>query len=90
MSAPRKFDEEIRARAVRLYQNRLRNHGESKLAARKHVGQLDLPEAGVRHGSSLLANPKISRGTVELDHRLSVTVTAARGGERVVRLRVRG
>ena len=35
MSAPRKFDEETRARAVRLYQDRLRDHGESKLAARK-------------------------------------------------------
>jgi hypothetical protein len=40
MSAPRKFDEETRARAVRLYQDRLRDHRESKLAARKHVGQL--------------------------------------------------
>ena len=26
MSAPRKFDEETRARAVRLYQDRLRDH----------------------------------------------------------------
>ena len=33
MSAPRKFDEETRARAVRLYQDRLRDHGESKLTA---------------------------------------------------------
>ena len=40
MSAPRKFDEETRARAVRLYQDRLRDHGESKLAARRHVGEL--------------------------------------------------
>ena len=38
MSAPRKFDEETRARAVRLYTDRLRDHGESKLTARKHVG----------------------------------------------------
>ena len=38
MSAPRKFDEETRARAVRLYLDRLRDHGESKLAARQHVG----------------------------------------------------
>ena len=38
MSAPRKFDEETRARAVRLYTDRLRDHGESKLAARRHVG----------------------------------------------------
>ena len=40
MPAPRKFDEETRARAVRLYQDRLRDHGESKLGARRHVGQL--------------------------------------------------
>lgn len=40
MSAPRKFDDETRARAVRMYQDRLREHGESKLAARKHVGAL--------------------------------------------------
>ena len=37
MPAPRKFDEETRARAVRLYADRLRDHRESKLAARKHV-----------------------------------------------------
>jgi transposase len=40
MSAPRKFDDETRARAVRMYQDRLREHSESKLAARKHVGAL--------------------------------------------------
>ena len=40
MSAPRKFDEETRARAVRLYLDRLRDHGEPKLAARRHVGEL--------------------------------------------------
>jgi hypothetical protein len=34
MSAPRKFDEGTRARAVRLYTDRLRDHGESKLTAR--------------------------------------------------------
>jgi transposase-like protein len=38
--APRKFDEETRARAVRLYRDRLRDHGESKLAARTYVGRL--------------------------------------------------
>jgi transposase-like protein len=38
--APRKFDEETRARAVRLYRDRLRDHGESKLAARQYVGRL--------------------------------------------------
>ena len=40
MGAPRKFDEETRARAVRLYQDRLRDHAESKLGARQHVGKL--------------------------------------------------
>ena len=49
MSAPRKFDEETRARAVRLYQDRLRDHRESKLAARRHVGQLlDINPATLR------------------------------------------
>lgn len=50
MSAPRKFDEETRARAVRLYQDRLRDHGESKLAARRHVGALlDIKPATLRN-----------------------------------------
>jgi len=50
MSAPRKFDDETRARAVRLYQDRLRDHGESKLAARQHVGQLlDINPATLRN-----------------------------------------
>src|SRR5690349_17668413 len=33
-------DEETRARAVRLYLDRLRDHNEPKLAARQQVGQL--------------------------------------------------
>lgn len=50
MSAPRKFDEETRARAVRLYQDRLRDHGESKLTTRKHVGALlDIKPATLRN-----------------------------------------
>jgi transposase-like protein len=50
MSAPRRFDEETRARAVRLYTDRLRDHSESKLAARKHVGQLlDINPATLRN-----------------------------------------
>ena len=50
MSAPRKFDEETRARAVRLYQDRLRDHGESNLAARRHVGALlDINPATLRN-----------------------------------------
>lgn len=50
MPAPRKFDEETRARAVRLYADRRRDHGESKLAARKHVGELlDINAATLRN-----------------------------------------
>lgn len=57
MSAPRKFDEETRARAVRLYTDRLRDHGESKLTARKHVGGL------------LDINPATLRNWIEADER---------------------
>jgi transposase len=50
MAAPRKFDEETRARAVRLYADRLGDHGASKLAARRHVGELlDIAPATLRN-----------------------------------------
>lgn len=39
MPAPRKFDAETRDRAVRMYADRLAG-GESKLAARRKVGEL--------------------------------------------------
>jgi transposase-like protein len=57
--APRKFDEETRARAVRLYADRRRDHGESKLAARKHVGEL------------LDINPATLRNWIDADERES-------------------
>jgi transposase len=38
--APRKFDAETMARAVRMYQDRLTERGESKLQARRAVGAL--------------------------------------------------
>jgi transposase len=57
VAAPRKFDEETRARAIRLYDDRLRDHGESQLAARTHVGQL------------LGINPATLRGWVEAAQR---------------------
>ncbi|WP_246106411.1 IS3 family transposase [Pseudonocardia kunmingensis] len=57
MPAPRKFDDETRARAVRLYADRLRDHGASKLAARKHVGEL------------LDINPGTIRNWVEAEER---------------------
>ncbi|GGK16092.1 transposase [Pilimelia terevasa] len=40
MPAPRKFDDETRARAVRLYQDRIRENGDSKVEARRQVGAL--------------------------------------------------
>ena len=40
MSAPRKFDQEFRDRAVRMYRQRLAEPGESKRGARRHVGLL--------------------------------------------------
>jgi hypothetical protein len=42
MPAQRKYDSETRARAVRMYQDRLRDHGdESKLEARRQVRAFD-------------------------------------------------
>ncbi len=50
MSAPRKYDEEFRDRAVRMYRDRLAEPGESKLGARRHVGSLlDLNQATLRN-----------------------------------------
>ena len=50
MSAPRKFDQEFRDRAVRLYRERLEQHDESKLAVRRRVGVLlDLNPATLRN-----------------------------------------
>ena len=49
MSAPRKYDQEFRERAVRLYRERLQ-HDDSKLAARRQVGVLlDLNPATLRN-----------------------------------------
>ena len=50
MSAPRKYDQEFRDRAVRMYRDRLAEPGESKLGARRHVGSLlDLNQATLRN-----------------------------------------
>ena len=50
MSAPRKYDEEFRDRAVRMYRDRLAEPGETKLGARRHVGSLlDLNQATLRN-----------------------------------------
>jgi hypothetical protein len=46
MPVPRKYDEETRARAVRMYTDRLREHAESKLESRRQVGAvLDIAPA---------------------------------------------
>jgi transposase-like protein len=66
MSAPRKFDEETRARAVRLYTDRVRDHGESKLAGRKHVGAL------------LDINPATLRNWIEAELRAAAPAGTAR------------
>ena len=50
MSAPRKYDQEFRERAVGLYRERLQQHDDSKLAARRQVGVLlDLNPATLRN-----------------------------------------
>ena len=50
MPAPRKYNPETMARAARMYQDRLAERGESKLAARRAVGQLlDVNQATLRN-----------------------------------------
>jgi transposase len=50
MSAPRRYDQEFRERAVLLYRERLQQHDDSKLAARRQVGVLlDLNPATLRN-----------------------------------------
>jgi transposase len=53
MRISRKYDEETKARAVRMYEDHLRATGCSKLQARRHVGTL------------LDVNPATLRGWVE-------------------------
>jgi transposase-like protein len=50
MSAPRKYDQEFRERAVRMYRDRLAEGETSQLGARRHVGALlDLNPATLRN-----------------------------------------
>jgi len=63
--SPRKFDDETRDRALRLYADRLRDHGESKLAARKHVGEL------------LDINPATLRNWIEAEAHASKSTTSS-------------
>jgi hypothetical protein len=58
MSAPRKYDEEFRDRAVRLYRDRLAEAPGSLLGARKYVGALlDLNPAMLRTGWRTASGP---------------------------------
>ncbi|MBS9376472.1 Insertion element IS6110 uncharacterized 12.0 kDa protein [Rhodococcus sp. B50] len=50
MPAPRKYDAETQERAVRMYRDRIAEHGGSKTAARRHVGELlDIAPATLRN-----------------------------------------
>ena len=50
MSAPRKYDQETRIRAVRMYQDRLGEGGISQLKAREEVGELlDVNQSTLRN-----------------------------------------
>jgi transposase len=50
MAAPRKFDQEMRDRAVRMYRDRLEQHSGSRLEARRQVGALlDINQATIRN-----------------------------------------
>lgn len=71
MAPPRKFDAETRARAVRKYENRLRDHGDSKLAARRYVGAiLDINPATLRNwieGERPRSSDPVSDGEVDVE-----------------------
>src|SRR5690242_1432469 len=57
MAAPRKYDQEFRERAVRMFHERLAEPGESKRGAGRHVGAL------------LDVNPETLRNWVEAQNR---------------------
>ncbi len=64
MSAPRKYDQEFRDRAVRMYRDRLAEPGETKLSARRHVGSLlDLNQATLRNWVEARYDQQGTRGS---------------------------
>ena len=70
MAAPRKYDEESRARAVRMVRDRMADRGESALEARRQVGGLlDINPSTLRHW--------LDREGVETGVRPGVTVEVA-------------
>ena len=71
MPAPRKYDEETRARAVRMYRERIRDLGESKLTARRAVGAvLDINPSTLRNWAERHAmdSPVTSDRTLKFCH----------------------
>lgn len=72
MAAPRKYDTETRDRAIRMYRDRVRDQGDSKLQARQQVGAL------------LDINPATLRGWIEreeIDSGERAGVTTAEAAE---------
>lgn len=68
MGAPRKFDAETQERAVRMYRDRRSEYGDSKTAARTHVGALlDMNPATIRNwvekGRALSQSARGTSGT---------------------------
>ncbi|MDT2006516.1 hypothetical protein FXW78_21070 [Rhodococcus opacus] len=52
MPGPKKYDAETQERAVRMYRDRIDERGGSKVAARRHVGELlDIASAPLRNWS---------------------------------------
>lgn len=78
MPAPRKYDDETRARAIRMYQDRLDEGGISQAAARREIGEL----IGV--------NPDTLRGWLRREFGEGITPPVTAGepaSEEVARLR---
>ena len=75
MGAPRKFDQETRERAVRMYHDRLKETGEPKLSARKRVGGL------------LDINPGTLRNWIEKDAPIDSEQAAKTVAEHEARMR---
>ena len=82
MPAPRKYDSETRARAVRLYRDRLRDHDESKLAARRAVGaMLDINPATMRNWIERAEIDEGSRRGVSSDEAAEIHALRRENGE---------
>jgi transposase len=70
VSAPRKYAEETRARAVRMYFERIRDLGESKLTASDELKALRREVAELRRAHEILTTASAFFAQAELDRRL--------------------